>query len=445
MQWTRLFVRTILLALLHTPLSALDSQLIFVLRGNNEILQYQLGEDLSTLTVTYTRQDFQEAFPCASIEMKNGNILHTYGANGELNQQLLYDPSQDRLIAYTGEAGDVGDPDGRLVIDPQPDDTFRGEGSVYSKRGRHGFRERLLREEFRKSVDGAYQDLFVLDGQVFGIGEDRIDRLSKSDSGEIVTDEALVLSESNLVKAAVSPWEEVFLLDRAKHAIQRVSLGYGGLELNGPLQVRDLEIPTGLAFNLDGELFVADGGGDSALVRLKFHLENFVSWNPRPPDRFPLEKGEPPQDLALTRPMGYVASEKTHPLVKLTSEQAGGHIGISQVVFVSPQTNSEAGVIALVEYEAGGYTPVHYHSDGEQAEVVISGRALWEVGEFEREVGPGDVIFCPRYAKHGYKVLGDGPSSSCNWNGQLLSQTNIGTALPTRLICCADGYMLIRD
>ena len=45
----------------------------------------------------------------------------------------------------------------------------------------------------------------------------------------------------------------------------------------------------------------------------------------------------------------------------------------------------------------------------EQIEIVLEGKALWEVGEFEREVGPGDVIFTPRFVKHGYKVLGDKP------------------------------------
>ena len=31
------------------------------------------------------------------------------------------------------------------------------------------------------------------------------------------------------------------------------------------------------------------------------------------------------------------------------------------------------------------------------------------MGETEREVVPGDVIFCPRNVKHGYKVLGNQP------------------------------------
>ena len=102
-------------------------------------------------------------------------------------------------------------------------------------------------------------------------------------------------------------------------------------------------------------------------------------------------------------------SEKTHPIQQLSAEEAGGHYGISQVVFLAPQINSESAVIALVQYGPGGNTPVHYHPKMEQIEIVLEGRALWEVGEFEREVGPGDVIFTPRFVKHGYKVLGDKP------------------------------------
>ena len=104
--------------------------------------------------------------------------------------------------------------------------------------------------------------------------------------------------------------------------------------------------------------------------------------------------------------------------MKLNPEQAGGHYGISQVLFISPRINkdqltpnaaSESSTIALVQYEPGGNTAVHYHDHMEQIEVVLEGRALWEIGEFEREVVPGDVIFTPRFVKHGYKVLGDIP------------------------------------
>ena len=100
-------------------------------------------------------------------------------------------------------------------------------------------------------------------------------------------------------------------------------------------------------------------------------------------------------DVAVAEPVGYVISEKTHPIQQLSSEAAGGHYGISQVVFLAPQINSESAVIALVQYGPGGNTPVHYHPKMEQIEIVLEGRALWEVGEFEREVGPGDVIFTP--------------------------------------------------
>ena len=121
--------------------------------------------------------------------------------------------------------------------------------------------------------------------------------------------------------------------------------------------------------------------------------------------------------MAVAEPVGYVISEKTHPIQQLGAEAAGGHYGISQVMFLGPESNSEASIIALVQYAPGGNTPVHYHPNMEQIEIVLEGKALWEVGEFEREVGPGDVIFTPRFVKHGYKVLGTSPSSFCSWSG----------------------------
>ena len=50
-------------------------------------------------------------------------------------------------------------------------------------------------------------------------------------------------------------------------------------------------------------------------------------------------------------------------------------------------------MINLVQYEPAGYHPVPFHPQMEQMAVVQEGRALWELGEVEKEVGPGDVVF----------------------------------------------------
>jgi quercetin dioxygenase-like cupin family protein len=114
-------------------------------------------------------------------------------------------------------------------------------------------------------------------------------------------------------------------------------------------------------------------------------------------------------DIAVARPLGVLVSEATKPAERLSREQAGGHFGISQTVWVSPQTNSRDTIIALVEYEPGGHTGMHAHTDMEQSFYVLSGRALFQIGEMEKEVGPGDLIFFPLNVKHSYQVLGDVP------------------------------------
>jgi quercetin dioxygenase-like cupin family protein len=253
-----------------------------------------------------------------------------------------------------------------------------------------------------------YRDVFVLDAAAFGVAADRIDLLSGVDAGTLEATEALALPGSRLTAATVSPWGEVFVSDDSQPTIHRLQLEDGTLVANGTLTHPGLRVPRGLEFTRDGELLVANAGpGPDGVLRFEFVMVDF-NWRARPKGGIDLD-GKGASDLVLARTVGFVLSEKQTPLIKLSPERAGGHFGISQVGFVLPGKNSEAAIIALVQYDPGGYTPVHYHPDMEQAEIVVSGRALWEVGEFEREVGPGDVIFCPRYAKHGYKVLGDEP------------------------------------
>ena len=95
-----------------------------------------------------------------------------------------------------------------------------------------------------------------------------------------------------------------------------------------------------------------------------------------------------------------------------------GHHGVSSSAYINcleipdyfdEKANSEAAIISLVEYEPGGHTEVHAHSDMEQAFYVLEGKALFEMGEVEKEVGPGELVFFPRFVKHSYKVIGNKP------------------------------------
>jgi quercetin dioxygenase-like cupin family protein len=256
----------------------------------------------------------------------------------------------------------------------------------------------------------------MLEGQVFGISGDHIDLLSdQSGSALPAGKKALELPGSDLIAAAVSPWREVFLSDSGKKTLQRIVYRNGNLVSNGLLSEPHLTSPRRLEFSPEGELFVANANdGHHGVLRFRFVLEDFVDWTAEP--RGSIDLGEVGAlGLTLAKPVGFVVSEKTLPLEKVKGH--GTHFGVSEGVIAFLQDlpgenfaeNSERASASVVEYEPGGHTYVHFHPDMEQMEIVIGGRALWEVGEVEKEVGPGDVIFTPRYVKHGYKVLGDVP------------------------------------
>ncbi len=117
---------------------------------------------------------------------------------------------------------------------------------------------------------------------------------------------------------------------------------------------------------------------------------------------------------------GALVSERLKPLTRLSTEDAGGHQGISASPFVTPrdyptlshQANSSVAWIALQQYDADPTTTatsVHSHATSEQAFYLLDGKARFQVGDTEQEVGPGELVFAPRHVKHGYKVIGPTP------------------------------------
>ena len=423
-----------LLALLAGCLPALAGEKVFVLKDHAHILQYQMDYEgavtmvhpysssspaKNTLEATYSVQDLPLAFPAESIAMRSGNILCTFDQQRNLLARLLYDPATNRLRVYQGDPGTPASPRGRLLERPNLQENFRGDDSLYGRAKDNGYRDSLILEKFSPAATRGYSGLFVLDGQVFGLAGDHIDRLSRKDGTPVAgaPEKALAIPGARLAAAAVSPWREAFISDAAKNCLRRVVLRDGALEQNGAVTDEGLASPGGLAFNLDGELFVANGArGSSGVLRFQFVLDNFVDWRAVAKGRIDLA-GDGALDVALARPTGLILSENEKPLV--SEPGADVHHGLAQAEFVDPSINSQAAVLSVVQYGPGGYTAVHFHPQMEQMEIVVSGRALWEVGEFEREVGPGDVIYCPRNVKHGYKVLGNAPFKfyQLEWHG----------------------------
>lgn len=394
--------------LLLFPLSGRAENRLFVLQGEEAILEIDIDDEGNARQVrAYRERDLPGVFPARSLEMRDGNILVTFDGRKRPTARLLYRRSEG-LAKYDGDPGLASDPSGRRLEKTDTAPNFRSGSRLYSESGGGHYRDRQRLARFQEVAGSRYRDIFVLDDAAFGVTANRIDLLSGDDAATLEAKEALALPGSRLTAATVSPWGEVFVSDESQPTIHRLRLQDGALISNGTLTHPGLRVPRGLEFTRDGELLVANAGpGPDGVLRFGFETVDF-NWRGTPKGGIDLD-GKGASDLVLARTVGYVLSEKQTPLIKLNPERAGGHYGISQVGLVLPGKNSEAAIIALVQYEPGGYTPVHYHPDMEQAEIVVSGRAIWEVGEFEREVGPGDVIFCPRYAKHGYKVLGDEP------------------------------------
>lgn len=135
---------------------------------------------------------------------------------------------------------------------------------------------------------------------------------------------------------------------------------------------------------------------------------------------------------------GVLTGERMRPLVRLGGEgyvtvesnarQQGkalsivsfgaGHINFSNSLLLyhldlpAPRNftaNTTLARMGLSQYHAGGGTGWHFHPDREQAFIVLTGKALVEIGANTREVEPGVILFAPRHVGHAYKTVGDEP------------------------------------
>ncbi len=70
------------------------------------------------------------------------------------------------------------------------------------------------------------------------------------------------------------------------------------------------------------------------------------------------------------------------------------------VVKASPATGTEGSILVEQTFPRGGTTNLHLHEQGDELFYVVSGRGAATLGDREEEIGPGDVIFIPRFAVH---------------------------------------------
>ena len=64
-------------------------------------------------------------------------------------------------------------------------------------------------------------------------------------------------------------------------------------------------------------------------------------------------------------------------------------------------------MLSFVEFQPGAVVEAHSHPH-EQAGIVLEGRALFQVGEEERVLGPGDMYVIPGHVVHRVVALGSG-------------------------------------
>lgn len=211
----------ILLAAVVSGEAWAGERLFLLLKDGSVIRQYHISASGAALAREYTAEDFPNAFPAGSLKIEYGNILYLYSEKKDLLARLRYDGSSERLVNYTGDVGSPADAGGRIL------------------------EKRPLEAAFIHMVANQYRDYFALDDQVFGISEDRVDRLFSQESSvpPLRADVALRVPGSRFAAAAVSPWKEVFISDPPHNTIHRFSIRKGVLVSKGVITSDKLNAP----------------------------------------------------------------------------------------------------------------------------------------------------------------------------------------------------------
>lgn len=78
---------------------------------------------------------------------------------------------------------------------------------------------------------------------------------------------------------------------------------------------------------------------------------------------------------------------------------------LSHLMKVDPEMGSQRMALGKQRLRTGHGIPLHIHDAEDEVQYVISGRGIGVVGEVEREVGPGSLIYIPQGAWHGIQCL----------------------------------------
>ena len=108
-----------LAASLPFSLGAPANNRLFVLEGSQQILLFHLGDQgAAKLVRTYEGKDLAGVTQIHALEVKEGNILVTYGRDRTETARFLYRPTSDSLEPYKGFRGDPASFAGRILDTP---------------------------------------------------------------------------------------------------------------------------------------------------------------------------------------------------------------------------------------------------------------------------------------------------------------------------------------
>jgi mannose-6-phosphate isomerase-like protein (cupin superfamily) len=83
-----------------------------------------------------------------------------------------------------------------------------------------------------------------------------------------------------------------------------------------------------------------------------------------------------------------------------------GHV--SHLLLAGGDFGSRHLAITWVECEPGSQQALHAHPESEQAYVIVAGRGTMIVGDEERTVDAGTLVYIPPRADHAIRATGDG-------------------------------------
>ncbi|HEU4760283.1 MAG TPA: cupin domain-containing protein [Dehalococcoidia bacterium] len=97
----------------------------------------------------------------------------------------------------------------------------------------------------------------------------------------------------------------------------------------------------------------------------------------------------------------------TQSLEESPRNRRGGQV--SYLLLAGGQFGSRDLAVTWVDGEPGSEQPVHGHPEQEQVYVIVRGRGAMRVGDEEREVSAGTLVYVPPRSGHAIRNTGDEP------------------------------------